>query len=266
MGGDSADVRVLVVDDDPPSLDATRAMLAHAGFEVRVAQNGAIGLEEVLTYRPDVVVFDFWMPVADGRELLSGIREVARGRLGLVAMSGTPEVEDWCARVGVRQFVRKPFEHRAIVEAVRRAAEESRFDSVRSRISSNMPTSHRLHLDRAVLVVGPREAVRAVRGQLRQGERPLQVAVVEGVDDAIRALASFQLDAIVVCGSGDDGHLPELVSEASVRGLPVVLDRPLPAEARTALPDGVYISSSTDAQRVVTLVHTVIAGPRAPRA
>lgn len=257
---------MLVVDDDPPSLEATRTMLAHAGFEVRGAQNGALGLEEVLTYRPDVVVFDFWMPVADGRELLSGIREVARGRLGLVAMSGTPEVEDWCARVGVRQFVRKPFEHRAIVEAVRRAAEESRFDSVRTRISSNMPVAHRLHLDRAVLVVGPRESVRPVRGLLRKGERPMQVAVVEGVDDAIRALASFQLDAIIVCGSCDDPNLPQLITEASVRGLPVVLDRPLPAEGGSVLPGGVYVSTSVDAERVVTLAHTVIAGPRAPRA
>jgi len=252
------DARVLVVDDDAPSLDSTSAMLTHAGFDVRGARNGAIGLEEVLTFRPDVVVFDFWMPVVDGRDLLAGIREVARGRLGLVAMSGTPEVEDWCARVGVRQFVRKPFERLRMVDAVRRALDEARVDSVRTRISSNMPAAQRVRLDRAVLVVGPREAVRTVRTLLRHGERPLQVAVVEGVEDAIRALASFQLDAIVVCGSGDDARLAELVSEASVRGLPVVLDTPISSPNAAALPTGVHVSPSKEATRVVDVLHAVL--------
>lgn len=260
------DARVLVVDDDDSALDSTSTMLVHAGFDVRGARNGAIGLEEVLTFRPDVVVFDFWMPVVDGRELLAGIREVARGRLGLVAMSGTPEVEDWCARVGVRQFVRKPFEGVHMVDAVRRALDEARVDSVRTRISSNMPTAQRLRLDRAVLVVGPRDIVRPVRSLIRHGvdgERSWQVAVVEGVEDAIRALASFQLDAILVCGSSDHPRLPELVSEASVRGLPVVLDTPTTASFEGALPAGVHVCTSPEPSRVVQLLRTMLPEPRA---
>lgn len=254
------EARILVVDDDASALDSTSSMLAHAGFDVRGARNGAIGLEQVLTFRPDVVVFDFWMPVVDGRELLAGIREVARGRLGLVAMSGTPEVEDWCARVGVRQFVKKPFERDRMVDAVRRALDEARVDSVRTRISSNMPTAQRLRVDRAVLVVGPRDVVRPVRSLLRHGDpaqpgqRSLQVAVVEGVEDAIRALASFQLDAILACACADDPNLGQLLSEASVRGLPVVLDGPVEG----ALPAGVHVSTSRDPHRVVELLRSLL--------
>jgi len=256
--GDDTEVRVLVVDDDSPSLEATRTMLSVAGFRVRGANNGAVGLEEVLTYRPDVVVFDFWMPVADGRELLQGIREVARGRLGLVAMSGTPEVEDWCARVGVSQFVRKPFARADIVGAVQRALDEARTVSVRSRVPSSMPTAHRLRVDRAVMVVGPREAVRPIRNGLREGERPMQVAVVEGVDDAIRALNSFMLDAIAVCDSSDHEQLAELSAEASVRGLPLILDRPSSVSG-----EGVHVADSMDPEVVIELIHKVVARPRA---
>src|SRR3954469_17903581 len=101
--------RVLVVEDDARLLAATSKVLERQGFEVQGATNGALGLEHVITFRPEVVVFDFWMPVADGRELLQGIREVYRERVGLVVTADTPEVEDWCTRVGVTQFVRTPY-------------------------------------------------------------------------------------------------------------------------------------------------------------
>lgn len=254
-----SEARVLVVDDDHGALEVARTMLGLSGFEVRSANNGALGLEEVLTFRPDVVVFDFWMPVADGRELLQGIREVGR-RPGLVAMSGTPEVEDWCSRVGVSQFVRKPFERVALLEAVRRALDEARTPSSsgRSRPSSSMPASRRLGVDRAIMVVGSRAAVTPVRNRLREGERPFQVAAVEGVEDAIRALSSFQLDAIAICGDDNDPLLPALIAEASVRGLPVILAHAVAHIAGAR----VHIAPENEPEAIVQTIHDVIAGPR----
>jgi CheY-like chemotaxis protein len=258
MGDSSSEVRVLVVDDDAAAIEATRTMLGLSGYEVRTANNGALGLEEVLTFRPDVVIFDFWMPVADGRELLQGIREVGR-RPGLIAMSGTPEVEDWCTRVGINHFLRKPFERNALIDAVARALDDARATpSSRSRISSSMPASYRLRVDRAVMVVGPRESVTPVRNRLREAERPMQVACVERITDAMRALASFQLHAVAVCGVCDDPLLPELIAEASVRGLPIILDRAVPGAASPRL----HVAGSFDADDVVAKIHEVVAGPR----
>lgn len=263
--GEHEGVRVLVVDDDAASLEAARTMLGLSGFEVRGANNGAVGLEEILTFRPDVVIFDFWMPVADGRELLQGIREVGR-RLGLVAMSGTPEVEDWCGRVGVTQFLRKPFERAELIDAVRLALDEARSSSVRSRIASSTPAAHRMRVDRAVMLVGPRESVAPIRNRLREGERPTTVACVEGVEDASRALASFQLDAVAILACDGDAMLPALIAEASVRGLPVILDRPSSAASTPAWPSGssprVHVAPACEADAVVALIQQVIAGPR----
>lgn len=258
MGESAEELRVLVVDDDAASVEATRTMLGLSGYEVRSANNGAVGLEEVLTFRPDVVIFDFWMPVADGRELLQGIREVGR-RVGLVAMSGTPEVEDWCGRVGVQQFLRKPFERSDLIAAVQRALEDARTASVRMRVpSSSMPASHRLRIDRAVMVVGPRECVQPVRARLRESERPMQVASVESVEDAIRALSSFQLDAVALCGVADDPLLPALVAEASVRGLPIVVDRAVDLGTTR-----VHVAASTSPDDMVSAIQSVITGARA---
>lgn len=223
----SGEGRVLVVDDDAASIDSAALALTHVGFEVRTARNGAVGLEAVLTFRPDVVLFDFWMPVADGRELLQGLREVSRTRIGLVAMSGTPEVESWCERVGVGEFLRKPFDPEDLRSAVRRARDHARRGSVdRISVAPGGPVSRRLRIARVALVVGREDLVRSVRSALREGDRPMQVAVVPEIDDAVRALSSFTVDVIAICGAvsekGEAESRERLAVEAIKRGLPLV--------------------------------------------
>ncbi len=223
---DSGEGRVLVVDDDAAAVDCACLALTHAGFEVRAARNGAVGLETVLTFRPDVVLFDFWMPVADGRELLQGLREVSRTRIGLVAMSGTPEVESWCERVGVGEFLCKPFDLEDLRAAVRRARDHARRGSMdRISVAPGGPVSRRLRIARVALVVGREDLVRGVRSALREGDRPMQVAVVPEIEDAIRALSSFTVDVIAICGRGGSGEAESrerLAVEALKRGLPLV--------------------------------------------
>ncbi|MGZ3418685.1 MAG: response regulator [Polyangiales bacterium] len=217
------------MDDDARSLESTTDMLQFDGFDVRGAQNGALGLEEVLRFRPEVIVFDFWMPVSDGREFLQSVREVFRERVGLVAMSGTPEVEDWCSRVGISFFVRKPFEKPVLVEAVTRALEEARTSSARQRSAAPPPSSRRMAAARAVLLVGQHEMVRAVRNLLRETERPMVVAVAQEVAALRSALESLMLDVIAVVGPGERDRLPhevlaDMVADATTRGLPVIVD------------------------------------------
>ena len=252
MNEEAGAARVLVVEDDAAIVKAMTLMLEHAGYEVRCAQNGAVGLELVITFRPEVVVFDFWMPVADGREFLMGMREVAKARVGLVAISGTPEVEEWCGRVGITQFVRKPFTNADLTTAVARALDEAKTHPSRPRIS-DPPTSRRLRLERAVLVVGETEAVRVVRSLLREGERPMQVAVVQEVEDAVRALTSISVDAIAVCGSAvSSPHLIHLVAESAARKIPVILE----GRSSLTLPDtaGVHVCSEPSARAIADLI------------
>ena len=53
--------RVLLVDDDVDFLEATRAVLENAGFDVAVAHNGEECLNEVERDKPDVIVIDVMM-------------------------------------------------------------------------------------------------------------------------------------------------------------------------------------------------------------
>ena len=67
--------RILVVDDDPDFVEATRMVLESAGYEVLSAADGDEGLRQAREKKPDLVILDVIMrTVLDG---LNMSREMA---------------------------------------------------------------------------------------------------------------------------------------------------------------------------------------------
>ncbi|HEY8655770.1 MAG TPA: response regulator transcription factor [Candidatus Limnocylindria bacterium] len=64
-----APFRVLVVEDDPALRQFTVEWLTEAGYEARVAENGAEALG-ALGWGPDLILLDLTMPVMDGLQFL----------------------------------------------------------------------------------------------------------------------------------------------------------------------------------------------------
>ncbi|WP_431950841.1 response regulator transcription factor [Actinacidiphila sp. bgisy167] len=71
-----APARVLIVDDEPAVREALRRSLAFEGYQTELAEDGLAALDQVASYRPDVIVLDVLMPRMDGlttaRRLRSG--------------------------------------------------------------------------------------------------------------------------------------------------------------------------------------------------
>ena len=65
--------RVLIVDDDRFITRVLRMKLEQEGFQVFVAHNGSDGFEQVMKYKPQVVVTDLNMPIMNGWELCTQI-------------------------------------------------------------------------------------------------------------------------------------------------------------------------------------------------
>ncbi len=57
---------VLVVDDEPDSLEVASHILRYYGANVIVAENGQAGLDAVRAKRPKLIISDLSMPVMDG--------------------------------------------------------------------------------------------------------------------------------------------------------------------------------------------------------
>lgn len=67
--------KVLVVDDEPDSLEVATRILRHYGASVTTATNGQEGLDAIKATRPRFVISDLSMPVMDGWEMLRAVKE-----------------------------------------------------------------------------------------------------------------------------------------------------------------------------------------------
>jgi two-component system cell cycle response regulator len=72
--------RVLVVDDNPPSVALIRYLLSHAGHELFDAGDGRDGVVAARRERPDLILMDVQMPDQDGFEtirILKGAKDLS---------------------------------------------------------------------------------------------------------------------------------------------------------------------------------------------
>ena len=108
--GHTGDMRVLIVEDDTQVRTALARALNFEGYEVETANDGAEGLEKVLTGAPDAIVLDVMMPHVDGLEATRRLR--ARGDATPVLMlTARHEVSDRVAGLdaGADDYLVKPF-------------------------------------------------------------------------------------------------------------------------------------------------------------
>jgi len=89
--------RVLVIDDEPDSIDVVTMVLSASGATVFTAANGQEGLEIFKQHQPTLILTDLSMPEMDGWELIREIRQSKNGHTTPVialtahAMSGDKE-------------------------------------------------------------------------------------------------------------------------------------------------------------------------------
>ena len=65
---------ILVIDDNEDLREIIRTFCEIAGYPVRVAADGDVGLIELEAFRPDVVLVDLLMPGKDGFAVLQSLR------------------------------------------------------------------------------------------------------------------------------------------------------------------------------------------------
>jgi CheY-like chemotaxis protein len=70
-------IYVLLVDDDPDTLDVFGSYIRHYGAHVRGAASGHDALAYLAIARPNVIVTDQMMPGMSGMELLQQVRKMA---------------------------------------------------------------------------------------------------------------------------------------------------------------------------------------------
>ena len=118
---------VHVVDDDAAMRDSVAFLLGTEGFEVRLYEAGADLLGRLPKPAGGAVLTDIRMPGIDGLELLRRLRAAGQS-LPVVMMTGHGDVPlaVEAMKLGACDFIEKPFDDEALLQALRSALERGR--------------------------------------------------------------------------------------------------------------------------------------------
>ncbi len=110
--GNSA--RILLADDDPTNQTVIKSILAKFGYHVDVAINGREALKALAESEYEVVLMDCMMPLMNGYEATSVIRDpnssVLRHDIPVIALTANamPEDREICINAGMDDYLSKP--------------------------------------------------------------------------------------------------------------------------------------------------------------
>ena len=115
---------VLIVDDDITAITVIRGCLEEAGHPVLVAQDGPEATELLRANHEEIglVVLDWILPSMSGAEWLEYILQIKPG-VKVIFCTG-PYTSDALYKVvglNVKDFLRKPFDHPELLDALRQA-------------------------------------------------------------------------------------------------------------------------------------------------
>ena len=113
---------VMVVDDDANICAVLKYRFEKERYTVHLARNGLEAVKEVNGQRPDLIILDILMPEMDGISFLEQLRSNPRTRsIPVIVLTALGRGPQWqrTQRLGVEDWVVKPFSPRRLVERVR---------------------------------------------------------------------------------------------------------------------------------------------------
>lgn len=116
----NSNVKILVVDDEPPIRKLLRVGLGSQGYAVSEAPNAKAAIELMETERPDLVLLDLGLPGMSGHELLRKWRDDGLDVPVVILSSRTDEAGIVNAlELGADDYVTKPFGMNELVARIR---------------------------------------------------------------------------------------------------------------------------------------------------
>jgi signal transduction histidine kinase len=116
--------KILVIDDEKPSLAMLRLLLGAYGYSVLTAENGTAGLEVFRSEKPPIVMTDIKMPGIDGIEVLQRIKQENQDtEVIMVTGHGDIELAIQSLKFDATDFITKPISNDALGIALKRVNE-----------------------------------------------------------------------------------------------------------------------------------------------
>ncbi|MCK4928448.1 MAG: response regulator [Methanosarcinales archaeon] len=116
--------KILIVDDEPDTVDLVKLVLETEGYQTSVAYSGAEALEKIKIDKPDMVLLDIMMPKMDGWAVRKEIVDDEETRdIPIVMLTAKAQPIDKMIGlhvVGVADYITKPFGRQELIDSVKK--------------------------------------------------------------------------------------------------------------------------------------------------
>jgi DNA-binding response OmpR family regulator len=111
--------RVLVVEDDEAIAQVLQRSLRLEGYDVKLAADGVVALEEAHAFLPDLVILDLGLPRMDGIEVAKRLRESDDVPILVLTARDTLDARVEGLDAGADDYLVKPFERQELLARLR---------------------------------------------------------------------------------------------------------------------------------------------------
>jgi len=119
--------KILLVDDDVDLVEVMSGALQSKAYDVVVAYNGQEGLEKAKKEKPDLVILDILMPVADGFTFADEFRkDPVLAKVPVLALTSFSESLGQPFPFEVSEYIVKPIRPRDLVAKVEKFLQKTR--------------------------------------------------------------------------------------------------------------------------------------------
>ncbi len=111
--------KILVIDDEAAIRDLIELILKRENYQVKTAENGALGLKELGIFQPDLVILDLMLPDYSGYDLCREI--VKTSTIPVIMLSAKNEIIDKVLglELGAEDYMTKPFDNRELLARIK---------------------------------------------------------------------------------------------------------------------------------------------------
>lgn len=111
--------KILIIDDEEPTVHLTTILLEKHGFEVVKAYRADDGLRKAYRHQPDLVLLDIMMPDMDGWDVLRRLREMSD--VPIVFLTARTDIKDVVRglEMGSDDYVTKPFDNEELIARIK---------------------------------------------------------------------------------------------------------------------------------------------------
>lgn len=129
-------MKILVIEDDLPTLKSIEMHLKKKNYEVITSSLGYDGLEKFIKEKPDLLLVDMYLPDTTGLEVMENLQKKSLNPV-VIVMTGnsTEEIAIKALRLGAKDYILKPFKSSELISRVNRIFREINLKKDEERIN-----------------------------------------------------------------------------------------------------------------------------------